>query len=319
MMYLAIEIGGTKLQLGVGTGNGTPLVALRQTNIVPAKGAQGICQQIEELGTELIRDYDVAAIGIGFGGPIDSCQKTVTTSHQIEGWDKFPLVSWAHTTLGRPAFLGNDADMAGLGEALFGAGHGFPVVLYSNVGSGIGGALVMDGHLYRGGSGGAQEIGHLRPGLQAETADETVESLASGWGMTHAVVKRLKNHSATKDNAVVELLDYCDGNVNCLDTKMLATAMANGNPLATDIFQTGIRAYGWALAQAITLTGPNVVVVGGGVALIGDELYLDPLRREVERYVFPPRYGTYQIKAAELGVEVVLHGSLALAKEQGSV
>ena len=320
MMYLAIEIGGTKLQMGIGTGEGGPLSVLRRTTVEPTSGASGICRQITQLGAELIRECDVAAVGIGFGGPVDPSQGTVIKSHQIEGWEGFPLVSWAESSLGRPVCLGNDADMAGLGEALFGAGRDQRVVLYSNVGSGIGGALVLDGQLFLGGSGGAQEIGHLRPGLHADTAEHTVESLASGWGMTQAAIASLQGISGVKEaDAVSDLLKRCGGDTNRLNTKMLADAMASGNRLAVDVFQQGICAYGWALAQAITLTGPNVVVVGGGVALVGEKLYLIPLRREIERYVFPPRLGTYHVKGAELGEEVVLHGALALAKNRARV
>jgi len=314
-MFLAIEVGATKLQLGIGTGDGAALIDLRRVDVEPAHGADGICRQIQDIGTELIRQHSVTAVGIGFGGPVDLSCGEVIQSHQIDGWDRFPLVSWAESTLARPVCLGNDAVMAGLGEALFGAGRGEPAVLYSNVGSGIGGALIINGVSFLGGSRGAQEIGHLRPGLHARTADQSVESLASGWGLTQVAIERLNNSAHEHPGAVSDLLARCNGDTDKLDTKILAHAMASGNELATDVFRQGIRVYGWALAQAITLAGPNLVVVGGGVALVGETLYLAPLRQEIERYVFPPRLGTYQVKAAELGEEVVLHGALALARQ----
>ena len=85
--------------------------------------------------------------------------------------------------MGVSAVLGNDADLAGLGEAKFGAGRGQQIVFYSNIGSGIGGSLVIDGMLYGGSRGIASELGHLRPGLQSDRAQQTVESLASGWAI----------------------------------------------------------------------------------------------------------------------------------------
>lgn len=313
MMFLAIEIGGTKLQLGVGSGTGQPLQALERRTVDPDGRSAGILQQIAEVAPDLIQQHGVRAIGIGFGGPVDRSGGTVIKSHQIEGWENFSITAWSRQRLQRPTCLGNDSDLAGLAEARFGAGKGHRVVFYSNVGSGIGGALVIDGELYLGGKSGASEIGHLRPHWGPTGSDHTVESLASGWGMTAAARAGLLDGERQDDPSVRELLALCADDVSRLDGKILAMALIRGNAFAGDIFRQGIRAYGWGLAQTITLLGPDVVVVGGGVPLIGEEHYMVPLRSRVEECVFSPRRGTYQLKSAELGEEMVLHGALALA------
>jgi len=97
---------------------------------------------------------------------------------------------------------------------------------------------------------------------------------------------------------------------------MVADAARAGNATARAIFRRATQTYGWAIAQMITLLSPEVVVVGGGVPLAGEDLFFAPLREEVDRYVIPPLRGTYQIAPAELGEEVVLHGALALARAQ---
>src|SRR5204862_2189107 len=119
-------------------------------------------------------------VGIGFGGPVDDATRTVLKSHQIAGWDGFPLAKWLEELLGLPAVLGNDADVAGLAEALFGAGKGVSPVFYITVGSGIGGGLILDGEIYRGCGLGAAEIGHLRVGIDWEDGIESskVEDMA---------------------------------------------------------------------------------------------------------------------------------------------
>ena len=125
-MYLGIEIGGTKLQLGIGPGDGT-IHALWRGAVVPAEGADGIRKQIEcaiaqvLAGAKRGRD-ELKGVGIGFGGPVDDATRTVIKSHQIAGWDGFPLAAWIEEITGLPAVLGNDADVAGLAEALFAAG-----------------------------------------------------------------------------------------------------------------------------------------------------------------------------------------------------
>src|SRR5579871_2752122 len=166
MHYLGIEIGGTKLQLGVGPGNGT-LAGLWRGTVDPDAGGEGIRRQITAAVPELLARSGVdrsqlKGVGVGFGGPVDDATRTVITSHQIKGWDGFPLADWVSDITGLPVALGNDADVAGLAEALFGAGKGLSPVFYITIGSGIGGGLIIDGEIYRGCGRGAAEIGHLQ-------------------------------------------------------------------------------------------------------------------------------------------------------------
>ncbi len=90
-MYLGIEIGGTKLQLGVSEGREATLIDVRREKIVPQNGSQGILDQIGRLGRELMDAHPVTAVGIGFGGPVDLQTGQIVTSHQVEGWDHFRL------------------------------------------------------------------------------------------------------------------------------------------------------------------------------------------------------------------------------------
>lgn len=341
-MFLGIEIGGTKLQVGVGSGDGSALVALERREVDRAAGAAGIRRQIEALSAPLIARHRPQAVGIGFGGPVDRLAGRTLRSHQIDGWTDYPLAEWCRQVFGLPAKIGNDADLAGLAEARFGAGRGRHVVFYTTVGSGIGGALVLDGQVFLGGAGIASEIGHLRPGLHADRPELTVESLASGWGMAAALQAQLtepisrplepflsggppgdeadvRRRLLAADEADAEsgedLRQRCGGNLELLTTKIIAEAAEDGNRLAEAAFRQATRALGWALGQVITLLSPEAVVVGGGVPLAGETLFWAPLREEVNRYVFPPLRGTFRLLPAGLGEEVVVHGALALAAE----
>ena len=90
--YLGIEIGGTKLQLGVGSGTSIELDEVVRTSVDVAAGANGIVQAIESHGRELLQRHEVESVGVGFGGPVNTQTGVVTKSHQIAGWDNFPLV-----------------------------------------------------------------------------------------------------------------------------------------------------------------------------------------------------------------------------------
>ncbi|HET6884130.1 MAG TPA: ROK family protein [Pirellulales bacterium] len=344
-MYLGIEIGGTKLQLGVGPGDSATLVEMRRFDVDPAKGAAGIREQIASAGRPLVKKHSVKLVGYGFGGPVDAARGRVIKSHQIEGWDDFPLAAWTKETLGVAAVLGNDADMAGLAEAHFGAGKGQTPVFYVTVGTGIGGGLIVDGKPFQGHGPAVAEIGHLRPGLHADRADQTVESIASGWGIAAAaqaylsgpishplgafrggsqplkpelVLRRLIDTEAELEEHAADLLRRCDREPEDLTAKIVGEAARDKNPIAVDVLQHACQTLGWAIAQVITLVSPAVVVVGGGVSLIGEEHFFKPLRTAVDRYVFPPLGGTFRVLPAKLGEEMVIYGALALAAQAAS-
>ncbi|MEX0675742.1 MAG: ROK family protein [Pirellulales bacterium] len=344
-MFLGIEIGGTKLQLGVGRGDGT-LVALARYDVRPKGGAEGILAQIEAAARVLIARHGISAVGIGFGGPVDSTSGVVVKSHHVAGWDDFPLVDWCRRVLMLPAVLENDCDAAGLAEARHGAGRGRNVVFYVTVGTGIGGGLVVGGEIFRASGHGAAEIGHLRPGLHADRPDQTVESLASGWGIaaaaqdrlsdpiSHAFVPLTSGLRGTKPDDVrqrlieteeaeaeyaADLLDRCDGKLDQLTAQMVSQAAGEGNEIAREVLSRACQALGWAIAQTITLVAPEAIVIGGGVPSMDESLFLVPLRLAVDRYVFPPFVGTFQILPAELGEQVVVHGAIAAAAEKRTV
>ncbi len=108
VMYLGIEIGGTKLQLAVGPGDGSPFIDFKRAEIRLEEGAGGILRQIESVGRGLIERHQPRAMGIGFGGPVDAKAGRTITSHQVEGWTDFALVDWCRETFGLPAGLSND-------------------------------------------------------------------------------------------------------------------------------------------------------------------------------------------------------------------
>jgi glucokinase len=181
------------------------------------------------------------------------------------------------------------------------------------VGSGIGGALVIDGRVYSGGHGVASEIGHLRPGLDADDPHATVESLASGFSIASAGRVWLAE-AKIHDSAAADLMARCGGHIEQLSGRMVVDAATAGNVAAQRIFARALQTFGWAIAQMITLVAPQVVVVGGGVPLAGEAVFFAPLRVQVARYVFPPLAHAYSIVPAALGEEVVVHGALAVAR-----
>jgi glucokinase len=335
-MYLGIEIGGTKLQLGLGDGDGV-LQALWRDTVVPADGADGIRRQITQVIPELLasakRNRDeLRGVGIGFGGPVDDATRTVIKSHQIAGWDGFPLADWIADLVGLPAVLGNDADVAGLAEALFGAGKGLSPIFYITIGSGIGGGLIINGEIYRGCGRGAAEIGHLSvysgelrrmpdfiqqydPSIPRQYLSYLLvplESRASGWAIGRLMQERLEK---CKDVPSIFRSLSMDERENITASQVWHAAQEN-DPIAEGVLEDSVSWLAEAIAQMITLLCPQRIVIGGGVSLMGDELLFDPLRKLVAERVFKPFADCYDIVPAALGEEVVVHGALALARKR---
>ena len=299
-MYLGIEIGGTKLQLGIGDGAGV-LHALRRDTIVPADGADGIRRQITHAIPGLLADAkrghgELRGVGVGFGGPVDDATRTVIKSHQIVGWDGFPLADWIGELTGLPAVLGNDADVAGLAEALFGAGKGLSPIFYITIGSGIGGGLIINGEIYRGCGRGAAEIGHLRV-TRSDLARLPLEIFASGWGIQEMFADRTGDRPPPLAAEIARRAEHNDEHA-CVVLGIAIDRLAE------------------CICHVISLLCPRRFIIGGGVSLIGEELLFKPLRKLVAERVFKPFADCYDIVPAALGEEVVVHGALALALQR---
>ncbi len=339
---IGIEIGGTKLQIGLGHLHSESIEHLWRADIDAPRGAEPIRRQISDGISELLTSRgrsreDIAGIGIGFGGPVDADRGRTMTSHQVDGWDDFPLTEWANQELGFSVVLQNDADTAALAEAHYGAGRGFNPVLYLTVGSGIGGGLIIDGRIFRGSGRGAAEIGHLRPGNLPQHLPfpgTTVEDVASGFGITERARQAIDGFRASEKFAAAQftsqsaevfsdhpdgapatrLLELAENDPELITTKLIAQAGSDGDHFCRGLINDAAETLGWAIAQAVTLINPARVVVGGGVSLMSESLFLEPVREAFRRSVFGPFADVAEIVPAALGEEVVIHGALALAR-----
>jgi len=308
-MFLGIEIGGTKLQLGLGAGDGI-IKALWRGDVNRDEGGEGIRKQIVAAVPELLAKADVAqeqlrGAGIGFGGPTDDKTQSVIKSHHVAGWDAFPLASWVSDLVGVPAVVCNDADTAGLGEALYGAGKGLSPIFYITVGTGVGGGLIIDGEIYRGVGKGATEIGHLLVNDLSGERLVILEETSAGWGIeaTAARLRKERNWGT----------DLSDGP---LTVKRIAEAARAGHSEARAMLGVAVERLALGIRQMITLLCPRRVVIGGGVSLIGEELFFEPIRRYQVEHGMGAFAGLTDIVPAALGEEVVIHGALALARKK---
>jgi glucokinase len=299
-LILAIEIGGTKLQLVLGDEAGKPSVR-RKLVVDRATGAVGIRDLIERALPELVSGRQILKVGVGFGGPVDWKTGRICRSHQIEGWSEFDLGEWLRQLTGAPVAVDNDANVAALGEALCGAGIGFNPVFYVTLGSGVGGGLVVDGRIYHGAKPGESEIGHVR----LNRAGTTVESRCSGW----AVDARIRDLTVKEPQGLLARLSSQTAGG---EARHLAAAWEQGDAAAKRLVQEIAEDLAFGLSHVVHLFHPEIIILGGGLSGVGE-----PLRASVEAALRPLTMEAFapgpKIALAALGEDAVPVGALKLA------
>ncbi len=300
MNLLAIEIGGTKLQLCLGDETGT--IRHREQLLVEAgRGAEGIREQIARTLPRMQTAQPIDAVGVGFGGPVDWRTGRICRSHQIAGWSEFELGQWLQQQTGAPVAVDNDANVAALGEARAGAGAGCDPVFYVTLGSGVGGGLVTAGDIYHGAIPGESELGHVR----LDRNGTTLESRCSGW----AVDARIRELKSTEPDG---LLARLAGNESHGEARHLSAALVQGDRTAQKLVRELSEDLALGLSHVVHLFHPQVIVLGGGLSGIGE-----PLRARVEQALRPFTMDAFapgiKVRLSKLGADVVPVGALLLA------
>lgn len=267
---------------------------------------------IETVLTEaraLKNQFRLARCGIGFGGPVDFERQQIVNSTHITGWDDVPLPGLIEEALDVPAVADNDANLGALGEFVYGAGRGAQHLLYYTVSTGIGGGVILDGRIHRGGNSQAGEVGHvpILPGGPVCACGNRgcLEALCSGPAIARRAEDALLAQSGRSRLRAVLRRD------GALSAKHVIDAAKAGDRLAKSVVDDTASFLGMGVASAVNLFAPDRVVIGGGVAKAGRVL-LDSLRRETRRFVMPVHRPHVDIVQARRGDRSVLLGAMAL-------
>lgn len=301
--FLGIDIGGTKFTLALADERGD-IVKLVRKRTPAARGAPAIVDGIFRVVPQFIRlakarGGAVQRIGVSFGGPVDYAKRRILLSHHVEGWADYPLCETLEKAFGLDVVIDNDCNVGALGEWKFGAGCGHRNLLYVNVGTGIGGGIIIDGKLLRGERNLAGEIGHVTvdPNGPVCTCGRRgcLESLASGpyIGLRAKAWKR-------------------DGRITA---EQVFAAARRGERWAREIVAEAADALAFAIGAAVNLCNPSIVIIGGGVSEVG-ELLLRPLRRALPKYTLDLHRRRLKIVCAALGYDAGVRGAVALAMER---
>ncbi|MCS7252701.1 MAG: ROK family protein [Armatimonadota bacterium] len=313
---IGLDVGNTRITAAIVRASGEVLAMIRRPT--DASGGANACyRQIEDMLGQLIstaseRSIPISCVGVGFGGPVDYEGGRIMRSHHVSGWEDFPLRQLLREKFGLPVVLDNDANAGALGELLFGAAKRHRNVLYVNIGTGIGGAIISDGKLVRGENNFAGEIGHIivvRDGPICGCGKlGCLEAVASGTGIGRRATELIQLGSIKTSLPK-----------RSVTSKEVFEAALHGDELAMVVVDEAVEHLAHGLGIAITLLNPGIVIIGGGLSEAPEKLLLEPLRERVSKYVLDIALKGLEIVNAKLRYDAGVLGAAALAILEGGV
>ena len=296
---VGIDMGASHIRV-VLTNFGATALAEKEISIDIAKGPDFCISQTNDLLESLLAETGltmslISAIGIGVPGPIASEAGMVIAPPIMPGWDRFPIRGTLEKLWGRPVSVNNDAELGALGEWAYGAGRGARDLAYIKVGTGIGAGLLIGGRIYRGSTGSAGEIGHLTMDNDGPLCTCGNRGCLEAFSGGHAIAQRALE--AIQAGKRTQLAQMKPSDVTAKD---VAAAARRGDLVAQQIMAEAGEHLGVAMAGLVNIFNPDIVVVGGGVAQIGD-LFLEPIRKTVTQRSLPAAANNVRITTAVLG------------------
>lgn len=311
-LAIGVDIGGTKVLGGVVDLNGTILRTFREDT--PRDGGDALNQVIANVVTELQTTHKTENIGISAAGLVSSDRQTMLGAPNIKDWDGVNIAKALNKICGINSVVENDANSAAWAERVYGAGKGLENVIMVTVGTGIGGAAIVNGKPLRGANGTGAEFGHMRVVPDGEFCGCGVRGCFEQYASGTALMRQTKAAVAKDSVAARDLLARGDGTIEGLVGSHITDAARAGDKFATGLLQQSGDWLGAGIATLAMLFDPSIVVIGGGVIDAG-ELLLEPARKAMMREMpFVGKHPVPEIVAAKLGNEAGLVGAADLAR-----
>jgi glucokinase len=310
---VGVDVGGTKIAAGLVDEQGQ--VVTRERTESPATNPKQIVSTIGELVRSLTGTESVEAVGVSAAGFVDKARATVVFAPNL-AWRDEPLKHLLEEELDLPVVVENDANAAAWGEFTFGAAEDVEDLLMLTIGTGVGGGLVIDGELVRGGFGMGGEVGHIQMvpgGVQCPCGNlGCLESYGSG----KALVRMSRELAATDPESAKALVERAGGDPALITGPLVTEAAHDGDAFAIARLAELGDWLGQGVATLTAVLDPNVVVIGGGVGEAGD-LILDPIRESFERHLTGRGHRPIlEIRQAKLGNTGGLIGAADLARRR---
>ncbi len=293
MSVVGIDLGGTKIAAGVFSAGA---IRSKVTVPTPEEGGQAVIEAMAGAAKAAMQEAGIQAqaIGLGTPGPLDYKQGLIKFAPNIAGFVNFPICTLLEQATGLPVHVENDANAAALAEHMLGAAKGSESSLFVTVSTGVGGGYIWGNKVLRGAHGQGAEVGHITvlPGGPSCGCglDGCLEALATGPALERMAMASFKREMGTRE---------------------LFALFQGGDPRANRIVLQGAGYVGIGLASLVKCFDPEIIVLGGGVALNAGQAYTDEVLRVYHRYM--EGWITPPIFMAKLGGEAGLLGAALTA------
>ena len=317
MFAVGVDLGATNLKVGL-VHRSRGVVHRARVKTVPEEGPASILDRmarvVDQARRALPENGLVAGVGVGAPGAVSLDRTTVVSPPNLPGWDRVDVAAELRARLDRfdgLVLVDNDANVAGLGSAFYGAGQPYHSFLMATLGTGVGGAILINRRLFRGATGAAGELGHVTidyegPYARSGVAGAIEAYLGQRFLSRHARYQMLTRETSLRENAGDDLEQ--------INPHKLHLAAEGGDAAAREVLAWAGHKLGAALGSAVNLLDIRKIVVGGGVSAAG-ELLLGPARDSLRRFVLPGMQSGLELVRETLGNEVALLGAARLIFE----
>jgi glucokinase len=312
---LGVDIGGTKVAVGLVDKAGAIGWHTRVPMAASGDAGAGLAA-VRSASDQALQAHpgQVSAIGVSSPGPLDPQSGVVINPPNLPCWRNFPLGAELAAAYRLPVRVDNDANAAGLAEALWGAGAGFSSVFYATLGTGIGTGIVLDRRIFHGRTGAAAEGGHMTINYAGPKCGcgkrGCIEVLASGPAIARRALQKLQSASSRAETRSA-LLDLASGDLSSVTPELVVQAWQAGDPLATAVLRETVELLAIWLGNIVDLLEPEVMVIGGGLGEVMSNFF-DEIAGLLPAWCINRRCREIPLKLAHYRADSGIAGAAAL-------
>lgn len=309
---IGIDLGGTNIAVGIVTLDGA-ILAKKSVKTGSKRPFDEIVRDMADCTLSLLEENnisldDVLHIGIGAPGSIDTANGTIVYANNFTDSENIPIKKLLQSHIDKPVYVGNDANVAALGEVISGAAKGLKNVVMVTLGTGVGGGIVINGEIYEGQYSAGAELGHIviiQNGEQCTCGRRGCwEAYASATALIRQTAQAMKEHPESLMNSMTTL-DNVSG-------RTAFDAARKGDAAGQEVVDRYIKYIAEGIVDVINIFRPEILIIGGGICNEGDYL-LKPMREYINKYVYAGnRFPEPKIAVAALGNDAGIIGAAFL-------
>ncbi|MBS0203359.1 MAG: ROK family protein [Planctomycetes bacterium] len=315
-VWVGFDLGGTKMN-AVLFDRKFDSIARRKKKTRGSEGATAGVERIRSTIEKLLEEGGLdqarlGGIGVGCPGPLDLDEGVILAAPNL-GWRDVPLKKILEKEFGCPVWICNDVDAGVYGEYRFGAAVGARTTLGVFPGTGIGGGMIYEGKIFRGKKSSCLEIGHIPVVVDGAVCGcgrrGCLETVASRLALSAEIAKAAYRGQAP------HILRVAGTDLANIRSGTIQEAIESGDEIVEEIMRDGARYLGIALAGAVNMLAPDVIILGGGLVEAMPRLYVDEVAKILAKHVMPSYQKSYELKVAKLGDDAGSMGAAAWARQ----